>query len=89
MPIRINNTAAGDERTVIFLTRLSCVYTETCIRVASRLIRQMVVEERFLFLPFIRSWVLWCESCCVVALLYTSELGQLLIFLRLKGFWFV
>ena len=53
MAIRVNNAAPGDQGAVVFLSGLTRMYTETCIRVASVLVGEVVVEEGFFFLPLV------------------------------------
>jgi hypothetical protein len=51
MTIGIDNAATSDKRAVVFFPSLCCVDTEACVCVASRLIRQMMMEEGLLLLP--------------------------------------
>jgi hypothetical protein len=51
MAIGIDNAATGDKGAVVFFPSFCCVDAEACVRIASGLIRQMMMEESLLFLP--------------------------------------
>jgi hypothetical protein len=72
MAIWVDDAATSNERTVILLPSFPCMYAVAGICIAPILIGKMMMEERFLFLPLIRAWVLRCEGSGVVSLLSVS-----------------
>jgi hypothetical protein len=76
MAIGIDNAATCDEGAVVFFPSLACVNTEACVRIASGLIGQMMMEESLLLLSLIRTWILWRKCSSIIALLNAPKVSH-------------